>query len=250
MVKRAIIRPPGLKFNRCLSSHPLHHTLNMELALEQHEKYCKTLQDLGVELIRLEPDDVYPDACFVEDTVVVHGNKAIIGRMARESRRGESTKIEEVLREYKQLSFVDEPGTLEGGDVVHLPDLLICGLTQRTNRNGSKQMAEWLEVPVVCIEDPNIMHLKSHLTYLDKNTILINPKYHEHPDLEPYNKIMLPSRESHSANSITIDEVVLLSHRHIETAKMVKAMDFDVIHLNMSEFEKCDGALTCLSIFL
>ncbi|TFG31583.1 hypothetical protein EU528_05850 [Candidatus Thorarchaeota archaeon] len=250
MSKRAIVRPPGSKFKSCLSSHPLHHTLNLDLALEQHKTYCQTLTNLGLDLIELEPDNQYPDACFVEDTVVVHGNKAIITRMAKESRRGESMKVEEVLSEFKQIKSVVEPGTLEGGDVIHFPYSLLCGITQRSNHEGAVQMEEWLEVPVHCIEDLNIMHIKSHLTYLGRNTILLNPRYIGNPILNSYNQIVLPNEESHSANAVAIDDVVLMSIRHKKTAELVKAAGFEVVQLDMSEFEKCDGALTCLSIII
>jgi len=248
MAKRAIVRPPGANFKRCLSDHPLHHTLNLELALEQHKTYCQTLDNLGLDLIELEPDNEYPDACFVEDTVVVHGKKAMITRMAKESRRGESPKVEEVLSEFKQIKSVNEPGMLEGGDVVHFPDSLICGITKRSNNEGAGQMEQWLEVPVHCIEDRNIMHIKSHLSYLGRNTILLNQRYVGNPILESYKQIVLPSEESHSANTVSIDDVVIMSIRHKMTAELVKTEGFDVVHLDMTEFEKCDGALTCLSI--
>ncbi|MGY5878671.1 MAG: arginine deiminase family protein [Candidatus Thorarchaeota archaeon] len=248
MVKRAIVRPPGVKFKGCLSSHPLHHTLNMELALEQHKMYRRTLADFGLDLIELEPDNVYPDACFVEDTVVVHENRAMITRMAKESRRGESQKVEEVLSEFKRIKTVVEPGLLEGGDVIHLPDSLVCGVTKRSNREGASQMEKWLEMPVHCLEDLTIMHIKSHLTYLGKNTIILNQRYVGNPYLKSYEKIVLPSDESHSANTVALEDVVIMSVRHKKTAELVKEAGFDVVHLDMSEFEKCDGALTCLSI--
>jgi len=92
------------------------------------------------------------------------------------------------------------------------------------------------------------MHIKSHLTYLGKSTILLNQRYVRNPNLELYDKIVLPVEESHSANAVAIDGVIVMSIRHKKTAEMVKEAGFDVIHLDMSEFEKCDGALTCLSI--
>jgi dimethylargininase len=250
MTIRAIVRPPGRNFKSCLSVHPLHHTLDIELALVQHKKYCQALQELGVDLIELEPDHSHPDSCFVEDTVVIHNDRAMITRMAKESRRGESDRVEEVLSEFKQIKSVKAPGTLEGGDVIHFPNSLICGVTKRTNWEGAFQMEQWLELPVHIIEDLNIMHIKSHVTYLERNTILVNPRYVEYPVLEPYSKIVLPIDESHSANTLTVDGVVLMSARHVKTSELVKVAGFEVIHLDMSEFEKCDGALTCLSIIL
>ena len=248
MKTRAIVRPPGRRFKNCLSDHPLHHTLDVELALKQHQKYCQTLRNLGADLIELEPDDEHPDSCFVEDTVVVHGNRAIITRMAKESRRGESDRIEVVLSEFKQVKSVESPGTLEGGDVIHLPESLLCGITKRTNHDGATQMEHWLETPVHRIEDPNIMHIKSHITYIDKNTLIVNPRYVDDPVLEPFSKIVLPKGETHSANTLTVGDVVIMSSRHTKSAQLVKNAGFEVIQLDMSEFEKCDGALTCLSI--
>lgn len=245
---RAIVRPPGRNFKSCLSEHPLHHTLDLDLALKQHKEYLQTLVELGVDLIELEPDDNHADACFVEDTVVIHGSKALITRMAKESRRGESTKVEEVLSEFKEVRTVTAPGTLEGGDVVHLPDSLICGITKRTNREGAFQMEQWLETPVHCIEDLNIMHIKSHVTYLNRNVMLVNPRYVDDPVLDSYSKIALPEGETHSANTLTIGEVVIMSARHNKTSRLVREAGFEVLQLDMSEFEKCDGALTCLSI--
>jgi dimethylargininase len=248
MKKRAIVRPPGRNFRNCFSEHPLHHTVNIDLALEQHRNYCQTLESLGVELIELAPDQKRPDACFVEDTVVVHKNRAIIGRMAKDSRRGESDKIKEVLSESKEVRSVEQPGTLEGGDVVHLPESLLVGITKRTNHDGASQMEYWLRVPVHRIEDSTIMHLKSHVTYLDKNIIIVNPRYLDHPVLEPFTKIVLPEGETHSANTLTIGNVVIMSANHQNSSRLVEEAGFEVIQLDMSEFEKCDGALTCLSI--
>ncbi|MBY8997556.1 MAG: amidinotransferase [Candidatus Thorarchaeota archaeon] len=248
MKTRAIVRPPGRKFKNCLSEHPLNHTLNRELALEQHKKYRQTLQDLGVDLIELEPDDERPDSCFVEDTVVVHGIRAMITRMAKESRRGESDSVEAVLSEFKQIKSVNTPGTLEGGDVLHFPDSLLCGITKRTNHEGASQMEQWLETQVHRVEDKTIMHIKSHVSYLGRNSILVNPRYVGETVLEPFSKIVLPSEETYSANTLTIGDVVIMSAHHNKTSLLVKDAGFDVIQLDMSEFEKCDGALTCLSI--
>lgn len=245
---RAIVRPPGSSFSNCISEHPLHHTLNLRRAIEQHEKYTQILIDLGLDVIKLPPNDDYPDSCFVEDTVVVFGNRAIITRMAKESRRGESGEVETVLSEFKDIDSVKAPGTLEGGDVIHLPDVLICGITKRTNHDGATQMEHWLRTAVHRIEDPDIMHIKSHVTYIDENLVVCNPKYQNHPVLEPFTKILLPPEESHSANTLTIEGVVILSSRHNRTAQLVREAGHDVIQLEMSEFEKCDGALTCLSI--
>ena len=108
-------------------------------------------------------------------------------------------------------------------------------------------MEQWLDIPVFRIKDPNIMHLKSHVTYLAENIMLVNPRYVEEPVLESFTKIELPKEESHSANTLTIGDVVIMSARHNKSSQLVRDAGFDVIQIDMSEFEKCDGA-TCLSI--
>ena len=248
MKKYAIVRPPPNSFSGCISSHPDHHLLDINLAKEQHSKYCEILSNLGFDLIYLPPDEEHPDSCFVEDTAIVHRNRAIITRMAKESRRGEVDSISEVLSQYKSVKRVKSPGTIEGGDVIHLTDSLIAGITERTNREGIDQTSEWLGVGIGLIEDPQIIHLKSYVTYLGENTIIVNERFEKHPLLTNFEKILAPNTEAYAANTLAIDDVVLMSSRHHVTLRLVKEAGFDVVPLDMSEFEKCEGALTCLSI--
>ena len=248
MIKHAIVRPPSKTYKKCISSHPLHHELDFNLALTQHEKYCTILSDLGLDVIRLPPEDDYPDSCFVEDTVIVHRNKATIARPAKESRRGEETSIEEVLKEYKQTRRVEVPGTIEGGDVIHLDNSLISGLTQRTNMDGINQTSSWLGVKIDSIEDHEIIHLKSYVTYVGSDTFVTTRRFAKHELLTDYSKIIIPEHEEYAANTLTCNGVVLVSARHIDSIRLLKDAGFDVIPHDLSEFEKCEGALTCLSI--
>lgn len=248
MIRYALVRPPGKSFKGCISSHPAHHSIDYSLALDQHAQYCDTLIELGLELIPLSPDHNHPDSCFVEDTAVLRDDKAFITRMARDSRRGEESEIAEVLEEYKRIKRAFAPATIEGGDVIHLPGRLITGVTQRTNILGVDQMVEWLEVESDLIEDQSIIHLKSHVTYLGKNTIIVAPAYSNHPVLNEFEKIVVPEDEHYAANTLTIDDVVLMPANYRKSIKMVEENGFTVIPLDTSEFEKCEGALTCLSL--
>lgn len=199
-------------------------------------------------IIRLPPDERHPDSCFVEDTVVVHEKKGFITRFARESRRGEELAVVEVLKDFLDLSFARKPATIEGGDVIHLPDRLITGVTQRTNLKGVRQMSRWLEVKSSTIEEPSIIHLKSHVTYLDRDTVIVTDDFREHPNLQDFVKIVVPRNENYAANTLTIRGAVLMSKKHIKTQELVREAGYEIIPLDMSEFEKCEGALTCLSI--
>ena len=206
MSKRAIVREPGMKFCECISSHPLISSLNLEKAINQHREYCQVLSELGIEIIKLEPDDLNPDSCFVEDTAVIFQNKGFMTRPFPESRRPEIESIEEILKQYMPVKRATSPATIEGGDVVHLPDHLISGITQRTNLKGVQQMGRSLKTNVMTIVDSSIIHLKSHVTYLANNQVLCSSKYANHPILNEFVKLLVPENESYAANCLTVYE--------------------------------------------
>ena len=203
---------------------------------------------MGLEIIRLPIDEAHPDSCFVEDTVVIHRGKAVVTRMAKESRHGEEGQVEETLREYMRLRRIQAPATIEGGDVIHLQKYLISGITERTNHEGVFQTSDWLRTRIEVVEDPSIVHLKSHVTFLGAGTFFVTERFSDHPLLRKYRRLIVPADESYAANTLAIDDVILMSERHPKSMQLLKEAGFDVITVEMSEFEKCEGALTCLSI--
>ncbi|MHA1911048.1 MAG: dimethylarginine dimethylaminohydrolase family protein [Candidatus Kariarchaeaceae archaeon] len=247
---KALVREPGDNYCKCVSSHPEKKLLKLSLAREQHAAYCSTLRELGVKVINLPREDLHPDSCFVEDTAVIYKGKAMITRMGIESRRGEEKAIEEYLKKSMPTKRIEEPGTLEGGDIIHLPELLISGVTQRTNLEGVNQLSDWLEIPVLTCQDQNIVHLKSYATYLGKEFMVITEKYYNHPVFDEFNKIMVPEKEKYAANTLTIGETVIMPEGYEFTKQKIKEEGFEVITLEMSEFERCEGALSCLSLII
>ncbi len=248
MYEHALVRPPPKTFNNCISSHPEHHTLDYPLARRQHSAYCNVLSELGIEVIILPKDETHPDSCFVEDTAVVRGGRAFITRLAKQSRRGEEEGVLETLKQYKSVKAATQPATIEGGDIVHLPDRLISGITQRTNREGVSQMTTWLDVSSDLVEDQSIIHLKSHVTYIGRDVILVTESFADHEVLQDFVKVVVPFEERYAANALALGETVLMSEGHPQTREMISELGFDVKSLKMSEFQKCEGALTCLSI--
>ncbi|MGY5877131.1 MAG: arginine deiminase family protein [Candidatus Thorarchaeota archaeon] len=248
--KRAIVRPPGRSFCNCISSHPQHDTIDLNKAFEQHKLYTETLEDIGLEIIPMAPQDELPDSCFVEDTAVIHEGKAFISRMGAEPRHSEVESIELMLGDYLKVERAKEPATVEGGDVIHLEERLICGVTQRTNYDGITQMTEFLDTEILGIPDPSIVHLKSYITYLGRNTMLATKTYADHPILMElgYDMLRVDDQESYAANSLTVHGTVLLPSGYPKTLEMLQRASFDVVTLDMSEFMKCEGALTCLSL--
>jgi dimethylargininase len=245
---KALVREPGDTYAGCISSHPQHHTVDLTKARAQHARYCEVLSKLGLEVIRVPRDDQRPDACFVEDNAVVHGGRGFICRMAKEARRGEQPGVAAVLEEYVQVKWAEAPATIEGGDVVHLGDRLICGVTERTNLEGVAQMRDWLGVRVDTITDPEIMHLKSYVTSLGAGRVIATRKYATHPALEGLEVLVIPEGEEYAADTLTVGNTVLMPAGYPRSHEMVRKAGYEVIPMDVSEIEKCDGALTCLSI--
>jgi dimethylargininase len=248
--KRAIVREPGENYTRCISSHPQKHTVNITKARYQHAEYCRVLRELGLEVVSLPRDDVRADSCFVEDNAVVHSGKALICRMAKESRRGEEKDVEELLREFVKVKRAAPPSTIEGGDVIHAGDRLISGISQRTNSAGVEQLGAWLEADVRTIEDSGIVHLKSYVNALGDEHFISTKRYADHPSLKDREVVTVRDDDWYSTNNIVVGRSVVMPAGFPETERLVKDIGFDVVPLNITEFPKCEGALTCLSILL
>ncbi|MHA2365673.1 MAG: dimethylarginine dimethylaminohydrolase family protein [Candidatus Hodarchaeales archaeon] len=246
--KHALVREPGSKFPLCITDHPNKNTINVRLSRQQHTNYCNILAELGLEVINLPREDKYPDSCFVEDNAIIQKGKALITRMGIESRRGEELSVEQVLQDYMKTQRAVAPATIEGGDIIHLPDRFISGLTQRTNKYGIRQIEQYFDVKVDVCVDPTIIHLKSYITYLGNNYMISTKSYSNHPVLKDFNVLEVPDNENYAANTLTIGNTVLMPNGYPHTQAIVNENGFEVISLNMSEFQKCEGALTCLSL--
>lgn len=247
-VRRALVREPGDNFTRCISSHPMRHTIDINRARAQHAKYVDTIKGLGIDVVRLHRDDGLADSCFVEDTMVVHGGRALVCRPAEDSRRGETHSVEDALSEYLDVRRATEPATVEGGDVLHLDDRLVCGVTRRTNHEGARQLGQWLEAKIDIIEDHDIMHLKSYVSFIDSGRVLLAKDYQDHPALEGLEKIIVPQGEEYAANVLSVNGTVIMPQGFPKTLALLRRAGAEVVALEMTEFPKCDGAMTCLSI--
>jgi len=246
--KRALVREPGNSYSRCISCHPLKASIDLGKARLQHAEYRKVLRDLGLEVITVPRDDTNADSCFVEDNAVVRGKRALMCRMARKSRRNEVEAVADVLGQYLKIVHAKPPATVEGGDVIHFEDRLISGVSQRTNPAGVSQMSEWLEVKVDSIRDLGMVHLKSYATYLGRNTLIVSSRFAKHDLFRQLTLIELPDKEAYAADTLAIGDTVLMASGRPVAQSLVKQAGFKVVPLDVSEIEKCEGALTCLSI--
>ncbi|MEW5747614.1 MAG: arginine deiminase family protein [Candidatus Thermoplasmatota archaeon] len=246
--RRALVREPGSGFSRCISTHPMRHTIDVGRARAQHAMYVSTLESLGLEVIRIDRDDSLPDSCFVEDTAIVHGEKALVGRPAKEARRRETGAVMSVLSRHLSVRSAEEPATVEGGDVLHLEGRLVCGLSKRTNAEGARQLSDWLEVRVDTVEDPSVMHLKSHVSHIDGDRVLVTRAFARHPALDGLDRLVVPDGEEYAANLLSVDGTVVMPKGYPATEALLRRHGVEVVALEMTEFPKCDGAMTCLSV--
>jgi dimethylargininase len=247
-IKSALVRVPSNSFPSCISLHTLRDQISLKKARKQHQKYCEILFELGLEVINLSPEHTFPDACFIEDTAVIYSDRIFISQMGAQSRQGEEKSVLEYFSKKMKVKSAQPPATIEGGDVMHLDDLFIVGNTQRTNTSGISQLSDWFNVEIETITNPDIVHLKSYMTLVDRNTVILAQNYKDYPLFEIYDKIILPERELYSANSLTINDVVIIPSGFPHALQHIRERGYEVRTLEMSEFEKCEGALTCLSL--
>lgn len=255
MFTKAIVRPPAANFGNGLTSVDL-GSPDFERALEQHDAYCKALESCGVELIRLAPDDHHPDSTFVEDTAVLTARGAVITRPGPESRRDEIESIEPVLRRhFAEIRFIQAPGTVDGGDVCQVNEHFFIGISARTNEEGAQQLARALESfgygsSLIDIRGiSNILHLKSGLSYLGgRHMLVIEPLILSADELCKYELICLSPAEQYAANCLRVNGKVLVAAGFETTARHLDQLGYQTVALDMSEFEKMDGGLSCLSL--
>jgi dimethylargininase len=223
--------------------------------LRQHEAYCRALESCGLRLTRLAADDLFPDATFVEDTAVLTEQDALITRPGAASRVGEIREIEHVLRDfYPQLDSITKPGTLDGGDVCEAGNTFFIGVSQRTNEEGARQLAEFLaelgyqSTSIDIRGVSNILHLKSGLAYLGGKRLLIIDELKDRSEFSGYELISIDAREAYAANCLLINDRVLMASGFPMLRLKLDRLGYEVVTLDMSEFQKMDGGLSCLSL--
>jgi dimethylargininase len=246
---RALVRPPGDSFVRAISSSQAQ--IDVALARSQHAEYGQALEAAGVLVERLAPDERYPDSCFMQDPAVVIGGRGVICRAGAASRRGEETAVAEVLDGRLPLHRIVAPGTLEGGDVMILPDRVVVGLSGRTNTAGVAQLAVVLagaELPVFSTPVEPYLHLLTAVTYAGERTLLAVEEWQAPPMLAHLRVLHVPMAEAYAANSLIVGRYAIVPAGYPRTAVVLRAHGLEVLLVPMTEFAKADGGVTCLSL--
>ncbi len=250
MFTHAIARLPGANFDHGLTTAELGEP-SYPLMLQQHQAYVEALAQLGLEVILLEEEPDYPDAYFVEDTAIVTPQVAVITRPGAPSRRGEEQTIEPVLRQFRPVMRIEEPGTLDGGDVLMVENHFFIGSSLRTNLEGAAQLAEVLKhyghsAEVVPVDAG--LHLKSSVNYLGEDTLLVTEAVADFPGFARYRRMKLHPDEEYAANTLRVNEGLLTPKGYPRTLEQLARLGLKLIELEVSEVHKMDGGLTCMSL--
>ena len=251
---RAIVRPPSPNFADGLTSVALGRP-DVARALEQHALYCAALERCGLDVTYLPADPAHPDATFVEDTAVLSPRCNVLARPGAPSRAGEVAAIRSALASAAvKYEPIVAPATLDGGDICEHGGHFFIGVSQRTNWEGAAQLAAFLTkagYESSCIDIrplSGILHLKSGIASLDDARIVAIDSLAGHPALKGHDVVRVPPGEEYAANCVRVNDHVLLAAGFPRTQRMLHQLGCDTIALDMSEFQKMDGGLSCLSL--
>ena len=237
----------------CELTHVERVAIDVAVATEQHALYEAALEAAGCRIERLPRLDEHADSVFVEDTAVVFDEVAVVTRPGAESRRGETASVARALERYRTLRVIDEPGTMDGGDVLRAGRHVFVGLSSRTNTAAARQL-EGILAPfgynVHRVELSGCLHLKSAATAVDDDLLLVNPDWVDVRQLGGLRLLDVHPEEPHAANVLRIGDVVLCAAAFPFTQAALETNGFSVWSVDMSEFAKAEGALTCCSVIV
>lgn len=248
----ALVRRPSPRLSEGIVTHIDRVPVDYEAAVQQWEGYCAALRDADWQVIEVPPADDAPDGVFIEDVAFVYGDLAVLCRSGAPERRSERQGVVEPLTAagYRVVEITD-PGTLDGGDVLKHGGTVWVGRGGRTNAEGAAQLASYLEpmgVPVVTVPLRDVLHLKSAVTALPDGTVVGLRRYLADDTTWP---TLLDVPEDEGSHVLLLGgQTVLMSASAPQTAAMLRDRGLDVVAIPMSEFEKLEGCVTCLSIRL
>jgi len=254
MIQSAIVRPPSTTFANGITAANL-GAPDLALALEQHEGYVQALQRAGARPIRLEPDPAYPDSTFVEDTAFLGDSFVILTRPGAPTRRGEVPSVRHALEPFAaRIHTIESPGTLDGGDVLETFDRILIGLSGRTNEEGARQLAGFLEVEGIVSTSvdirgiPGLLHLKAGISFLGNDRVFAIRELHHAVRALGYEIVPVPEGEDYAANSLDVNGNLLIPAGFPRSKDLLGDLGHTIVELEMSEFRKMDGGLSCLSL--
>lgn len=248
---QTIVKKPGKSYLQGLTTSDLGKP-NYDLLLAQHDAYVEALEKCHVNVHILPADESFPDSTFVEDTAVLTKEFAIITNPGAASRAGEIIAMEPVIKQYfDTIEYIQSPGTLDGGDVLQIDNHFYIGLSSRTNEDGAKQFGHMVnrygyQLTVITLEE--LFHLKTGISYIGNQTVVVTGELIDHPAFAKYKKIIVPETENYAANCLKVNDHIVIPRGYPQVNDALVEAGYQTISLDTSEFKKHDGGLSCLSL--
>ena len=246
---RALVRPTSRRLAEGQLTHIERVSVDIDLAERQWAEYVDTLDEWGFEAVRVAGDDELADSVFIEDTVVMFSDFAVLTSPGAESRRAETDAVAATLRELGiESAALELPGTLDGGDVLKVDRTVYVGQGGRTNGDGIRQLRALLTPrgwTVVGVPVTKVLHLKSAVTALPDGTVIGHLDDVDHPGIFPR---FLAMPEHGAAAVVLSEDTVLMAASVPKSVALVESLGYRVLTVDISEFEKLEGCVTCLSV--
>jgi len=253
MPKVALTREVSASIANCELTHLSRVEIDVVVARAQHAAYERALADAGYRVERLPSSDDMPDSVFVEDIAIVADELAVITNPGAASRRAEIPLVADALGRYRPLAAIENPGTVDGGDVLRVGSKFFVGVSTRTNRDGIDQLRRLLAprgYTVEAVVVANCLHLKSAVTAASDELLVVNPEWVPADAFDGTETIAVDPREPMAANVLRLADRLIVASAYPRTAERLAAHGFQVVAVDASELAKAEGAVTCCSLIL
>lgn len=251
MALTAITREINTDIGSCELTFSPRVAIDFDLALRQHEHYQAVLSSLGCKIVIVPTEPGLADSVFIEDTAIVLDEIAVLCRPGAVSRQPEVAAVADVLSQYRKIASIQAPGTLDGGDLLRVGNIIYAGLSTRSNNNGINQLRDIVSdygFSVKPVETTKCLHLKSAVTKVASGTLLINPDWVNGSAFGDYELIDIDKEETHAANALLVEDEVIYPSAFPRTMDVLGTRGINVIPVDLSELQKAEGAATCCSL--
>ena len=249
----AITRHISSRFNECEITHIERTPINLEIARSQHEAYVHTLAEVGCQVVELPEETDLPDSVFVEDTAFILPEVAVITRPGADSRKSEVASIIPAISPYRPLLHVAAPATVDGGDVLVAGKQIFVGMSTRSNREAVAQLNALLEdygYKVWGVKLSDCLHLKTAVTRVNDQTLLINKAWVDPSNFPGYDLIEIDASEPFAANCLPVRGRIIYPITFPKTKKRLEDRGYSIVPVDLGELAKAEGAVTCCSLII
>ena len=250
-MKIAITRQVSPAINQCELTHIAREPINYERAHAQHKQYTDALNSLGLEVVSLDAEPDLPDSVFVEDVALVMDECAIMLNPGASSRRPEVASVEKVLAQHREIFRIQPPATVDGGDILTVGQTVYVGISSRSTDNAIEQMKAILEsrnYQVRAVRVTGCLHLKSAVTQVSEDTLLINPEWVSKDDFHGMQFIEVDPSEPYAANAVLVDNTIIYPSSFPKTRAKLEEVGIKILVVDADELAKAEGAVTCCSL--